>query len=169
MGPGAVLADVNPAARELANEIAAKDITISLTMEKNLTARGEQYEPNLRQALERAIGPDFNEVDCLNNLFKAQTQAHAEAGYGPFRNQRVSMDVSDITNPIDTMALRKGLRGAVLDPDEEAIINMRKFLPTDPSNVTIQEMDSAIKNIHDAKSEAYSNGQPGFRSEVQRA
>jgi hypothetical protein len=157
LGPGGVLADANPATRGETNELRAKNEDIAPTITRNLEAREEHYLPTLNAALEKAIGPNFNGVAYVKNL-QAQTEAHANTLYAPFRNNQTPLDVSDITNPIDAMAARRAQRGAISPPADQARIDVRAFLPKEATNVTMQEMDEAIKGINEAKNKAYLAG-----------
>jgi hypothetical protein len=157
LGPGGVLADASPATQDVANQLAAKDKAVAPGMEADLTARAGQFEPNMRQALEGAVGPDFNEVDYLSKL-KAQTRDKANAAYQPVLSQPTIVDASGVAAPVDAAKTAATAAKTTQGDVALALNKARGYLGADPTNLPIQQADVAIKEINGDMHAAYQAG-----------
>jgi hypothetical protein len=156
LGAGATLADTSPAAQTQTAALAASPEQANL-VKGNLEGRAGQFVPEAQAALERAIGPDFNEVQYLNDL-KATTKAQGEAGYRPVLSQPIAVNASDVATPIDAAKAAAQASKASQGDIAGALNKARGYLGDDTASVPIKQAHVAITEVNGDITAAFKSG-----------
>lgn len=162
MPAGAVLADSGPGTQEAATRLATRDANVGPTMTGNLTARADNFSPNINAAVDAAAGPDVNAVQQMQQL-KATTAANGAAAYGPIMNSGATIDVTPVRNAIAQNRVDNVLAGTAETPISQALGKAQSYIvgtgPTaNPSALPITVAHAAQDQIDDMASSALRSG-----------